>query len=284
MEQPHDKPFFLACGVHKPHLPWVVPRKYYDMFPVDGIQLPPYKEDDLDDLPPEGIRMAKPEGDHKFIVEHDRWKYAIQSYLATIAYTDMNMGRLLDALQKSPYAKNTIICFWGDHGWHLGEKHHWRKFTLWEEATRAPFIWVAPGVTKPGTRCDRTVDFMSIYPTLCELAGIPVPSHVEGTSIAKLLAQPQSPWNGPGVTTYGYMNHAVRTEAWRYIRYREGGEEFYDETKDPYEWTNLAGSPEIERQKSELAKFLPSQNTPARRPAAATKKGRNKPGKKKAKS
>lgn len=280
LSKPHDKPFFLACGVHKPHLPWVVPRKYYEMFPVESIELPPYREDDLDDVPPEGVRMARPDGDHKFIVEHDRWKYAIQSYLATIAYTDMNIGRLLDAFEKSRYAKNTIICFWGDHGWHLGEKDHWRKFTLWEEATRAPLIWVVPGLTRPDTVCDRTVDFMSIYPTLCELAAIPRPSHVEGVSICQLLEHPRARWEQPGVTTFGYMNHAVRSEAWRYIRYSGGGEEFYDEAKDPYEWTNRAGSAEFEQQKKELGKFMPTVNSPARgkskanatRPAAKGKR------------
>ncbi len=264
LNKPHDAPFFLACGVHKPHLPWVVPQKYYEMFPLDSIQLPPYRDNDLGDLPPEGVRMAKPDGDHKFIVEHDRWKSAIQSYLATIAYTDTNIGRLLDALEKSPYAQNTIICFWGDHGWHLGEKHHWRKFTLWEEATRAPFIWVVPGVTKPGTICNRTVDFMSIYPTLCQLCDIPVPAHVEGVSIRKLLGNPDAPWTQPALTTFGYMNHTVRSETSRYIRYRNGGEEFYDEANDPYEWTNLATGAEHQQQMTEMKRFMPSQNAPAK--------------------
>ncbi len=274
LQAPHDKPFFLACGVHKPHLPWVVPRKYYEMFPLDRIQLPPYQQNDLNDLPAAAVRMARPNGDHKQILESGRWKTAVQSYLAAIAYTDMNVGRLLDALDKSPYAKNTIICFWGDHGWHLGEKHHWRKFTLWEEATRAPLIWVVPGVTQPGTVCARTVDFMSIYPTLCELADIPVPAHVEGTSIRPLLANPAKSWNLPGVTTYGYLNHTVRTEAWRYIRYRDGSEEFYDELHDPYEWTNRAESAEFDPQKSELGRFIPAKNKPptANNQKAARKK------------
>lgn len=279
----HDKPFFLACGVHKPHLPWVVPRKYYEMFSVEGIRLPPYREDDLDDLPPAGVRMARPDGDHAKILADNRWKEAIRSYLATIAYTDMNIGRLLDALARSPYAGNTIICFWGDHGWHLGEKHHWRKFTLWEEATRAPFIWVVPGVTKPGTLCARTVDFMTIYPTLCELAGVPVPKHVEGVSIRALLADPQSPWERPGLTTYGYLNHAVRTEAWRYIRYHDGGEELYDEARDPYEWTNRALSAEFEAQKSALARFMPTQNAPVRDKRASQSGQSDAPVKKKGK-
>ncbi len=260
----YDKPFFLACGLHKPHLPWVVPKKYYDLFPLESIQLPPHIENDLKDVPPTGVRMAKT-SEHKEIVKTDRWKAAVQSYLAAIAYTDMNIGRLLDALEKSAYRENTIIVFWGDHGWHLGEKEHWRKFALWEEAVRAPFIWRVPGMTKPGTICDRTVDFMSIYPTLCELAGIPVPKHVEGKSIKPLLADPKASWTTPGVCTWGYQNHSSRSEQFRYIRYANGDEELYDHTKDPYEWTNLASKVEFNSVKQDLAKWFPTTNVPMKK-------------------
>lgn len=270
-----DKPFFIACGLHKPHLPFVVPRKYYDLFPRDQIQLPPYREDDLEDIPPAGVRMAGPAGDHARIQQSGRWKDAIRSYLATCAYTDMNIGRLLDALDRSSHRDNTIVVLWGDHGWHFGEKHHWRKFALWEEATRAPLVWVVPGVTKPGTVCERTVDFMTIYPTLCELAGLPIPGHVEGKSAAALLRNPAAPWDLPAITTHGYLNHAVRTEAWRYIRYADGSEELYDERNDPYEWTNLASrAGACEAVKKELAKYLPILNKePARRPGTTKRAG-----------
>jgi arylsulfatase A-like enzyme len=262
-----DKPFFLACGLHKPHMPWNVPQKYFDMYPLDRIELPKVNEKDLDDVPAAGVRMARPQGDHAQILASGRWKEAVQAYLATITYCDMNVGRLLDALDKSPYKDNTIICFWGDHGWHLGEKQHWRKFALWEEATRAPFIWIVPGLTKPDSRCDRTVDFMSIYPTLCELSGLPIPTHVQGASIKSLLADPQAQWKTPALTTYLFNNHSVRSEQWRYIRYNDGGEELYDETKDPLEWTNLASSADLAAVKGELAKLIPMENKPA--PAAA---------------
>jgi arylsulfatase A-like enzyme len=263
----HDKPFFLACGIHKPHMPWNVPRKYYDMHPLADIKLPPYLANDLDDIPPAGIKMAKPEGDHKNILQSGRWKEAIQGYLAAGTYCDMLIGRLMDAFDKSAYRDNTIIVFWCDHGWHLGEKHHWRKFALWEEATRSPLIWVVPGLTKPGSRCDRTVDFMTIYPTLCDLCGLPIPKHVEGPSIRALLADPKAAWDHPAVTTYKYRNHAVRTEGWRYIRYDKGDEELYDEAKDPNEWTNLAQKPEHAAKKAELAKFLPQTDHPDIGPA-----------------
>jgi arylsulfatase A-like enzyme len=260
LKKKHDKPLFLAVGLHKPHMPWFVPRKYYDMHPLDKIQLPPHTENDLADVPRGGIKMAKPQGDHAAILASGRWKEAVQGYLAAISYADAMIGRLMDAYDKSAYRENTIIVLWGDHGWHLGEKEHWRKFALWEEATRAPLIWIAPGVTRPNSICDRTVDFMTIYPTLTDLCGIPTPSHVQGESIRALLANPKARWDKPAMTTYMFNNHAVRSEGWRYIRYADGGEELYDEAKDPYEWTNLADKSEFAAKKTELAKVMPTKN------------------------
>ncbi len=262
LRKSHARPFFLAIGIVKPHLPWRVPRKYYDMHPLDSIALPPYREDDLADLPPAALRIAKEYGDHARILESGTWKKAVRAYLATITFCDAMVGRLLAALDASPYRDNTIICFWSDHGWHLGEKHHWRKFALWEEATRAPFIMVVPGLTAPDRRCDRTVDFMSIYPTLTDLCGIPTPAHVQGKSIRALLADPTAAWSDPAVCTFGFKNHAVRTEAWRYIRYANGNEELYDERADPFEWVNLAAKPDTAARKTELARHLPAENKP----------------------
>jgi arylsulfatase A-like enzyme len=260
LKRRHEQPLFLSIGLHKPHMPWNVPRKYYEMHPLDSIELPPTTADDLADVPPAGRAMAKPDGDHAAMLASGRWKEAVQGYLAAISYCDAMIGRLIEALDASPYHDNTIVVLWGDHGWHLGEKEHWRKFALWEEATRAPLIWIVPGLTKPNSLCERTVDFMSIYPTLCDLAGIAAPSHLEAKSIRPLLADPQAAWDTPAVTTYGQNNHAVRSEGWRYIRYADGGEELYDETADPYEWNNLAGSREFAARKAELAKFLPTEN------------------------
>ncbi|HKX60558.1 MAG TPA: sulfatase, partial [Verrucomicrobiae bacterium] len=271
----HERPFFLTLGFHKPHMPWNVPRKYFELHPLAGIQLPPHRTNDLDDLPTAGVKMAGPTGDHARVLASGRWKEAVQAYLAAISYLDAQVGRVLDAFDRSAYATNTIICFWGDHGWHFGEKSHWRKFALWEEATRAPFIWVVPGVTQPGGVCQRTVDFMSIYPTLCSLAGISVPKHVEGENIRSLLVNPSAHWDKPAITTFGRNNHAIRTERWRYIRYHDGGEELYDHGQDPYEWTNLAprtaeSSPVLK----ELARWLPTVNKPpVRRAGAAGRDG-----------
>jgi arylsulfatase A-like enzyme len=255
--QKHDKPFFISCGFHKPHMPWNVPQKYYDKFPLESIQLPPYQKDDLKDIPSAGVQMAKPNGDHKQIVESGRWKDAVQGYLAAINYLDMNVGRVVAALDKSAYKDNTIVVLWGDHGWHLGEKDHWRKFALWEEATRMPYIWIVPGMTKAGGVCNSPVDLMSVYPTLCELASIEKPGHVEGLSIKPLLANPAAEWKHVALTTHGYKNHGVRSDRWRYIRYEDGGEELYDHTKDEFEWTNLANEPALEKVKAEMQKALP---------------------------
>jgi arylsulfatase A-like enzyme len=271
LQKEHEKPFFLACGLVKPHLPWAVPRKYYDMFPRDEIELPPHLENDLDDIPEAGKRIGN-KNDHAKFLKSGRRKDAVQSYLATIAYADACVGRLLDALEKSAYKDNTIIVLWGDHGWHLGEKERWRKFTLWEEATRAPMIWYVPGITKSGTICHKPVDFMSIYPTLCELAGVKTPDHVEGKSIIPLLKNPDARWDSAAITTDGYMNHAVRTERWRYIRYSNGNEELYDHSKDEYEWKNLAKNPAYTADIKRLSVFLPKTN--AKNDSKAKKKKR----------
>jgi len=156
---------------------------------------------------------------------------------------------------------------------------HWRKFALWEEATRSPFMWVVPGVTRPNTICDRTVDFMSIFPTLTDLCGIPTPKHNEGVSIRALLADPKAAWDLPAVTTYRYKNHTVRSAGWRYIRYANGDEELYDETNDPNEYVNLAAKPEFAAKKTELARYLPKTDVPD--PAAAGDNAAKKGGKRK---
>ena len=279
LNREHDKPFFLACGLHKPHMPWNVPRKYYDLYPLAEIQLPKVLKNDLDDIPASGVKMAKPEGDHAAMVRSGRWKEAVQGYLAAITFADAMIGRLMDGFDQSKYAKNTIVVLWCDHGWHLGEKEHWRKFALWEEATRSPLIFVVPGMTQPGAVCNRTVDFMSIYPTLADLCGLSIPKHVEGPSIRPLLAQPDAAWDRPALTTHGYKNHAVRTERWRYIRYANGDEELYDHQSDPHEWVNLASKPELAGTKTELARWLPTSNAP--QAAKTADKREKKSGKKK---
>lgn len=269
LQKEHDQPLFLACGIFRPHLPWYVPQKYFDKFPVDKVQLPECREDDLDDIPPAGVKMAKPTGDHAAVLEHNQWHAAVQGYLASISYTDGQVGRLLAALDASPNAKNTVVVLWTDHGWHLGEKKHWRKFALWEEATRTPLIFVAPkgspGLaqgTTAGTRIEKPVSLLDIYPTLVDLCGLPARSGLSGQSLVPLLADPDAEWERPAITTHGRLNHAVRSERWRYIRYADGSEELYDHQSDPMEYTNLAGRAELAEVQKQLAAWLPKENAP----------------------
>lgn len=261
----HDKPFFLAVGIFRPHLPWYVPQRYFDQFASKDVRLPAVKKGDLKDVPPPGRALAigsgsRYEGDHAAILETDNWRNGVAAYLASIAFADKCVGQVLDALEKSPYAKNTVVVLWGDHGWHLGEKEHWRKFTLWEEATRTPLTIVAPGVTPKGATCKRAVSLLDLYPTLIELCGLKSKDALEGRSIVPLLKNPKTSWPHAAVTTHGRNNHAVRSERWRYIKYADGTEELYDHDRDPDEWTNLAGDPKRKEVKEELSAWLPAVN------------------------
>ncbi len=254
--------FFMACGLHRPHTPWDVPKKYFDLYPLESVRIPAVATNDLADVPEAGIAFAKPNGVHANIVRLGLWQDRVRAYLAAVSYADAQIGRLLNALGSSGHQDDTIIVFIGDNGWHLGEKEHWAKSALWREATRVPLIWVAPGVTPPGRRCEQAVDLMSVYPTLCELAGIPTPAHVEGINIKPLLANPTGKWTQPAVVTHLPGNHAVCTADWRYIRYADGSEELYNERSDANEWTNVAAKPEWSDIKKELAGFIPAKNAP----------------------
>jgi len=262
LKKKHDSPFFLGCGFFRPHLPWYVPQQYFDLYPVDKITLPNIKENDLDDVPPLGKKMAKPQGDHRKVLQHKQWRKAVQGYLASITFVDTCVGRVLDAFDASDYRDNTVIVLWSDHGWHLGEKLHWRKFALWEEATHNVMMMVAPGVTQPNQRCAHPVTLLDIYPTLIELCSLEKKPELQGRSLVPLLKNPSAAWDHPALTTHGRNNHSLRTERWRYTRYSDGTEELYDHNRDPLEWTNLAGDPQYAEQKQKLAAWLPKTNVP----------------------
>jgi len=274
LKKPQEKPFFLAYGLTKPHLTWSVPQKYFDLHPLEGIKLPATKKGDLDDLPAFGKKLArevydpsgerdfavKPNGDHANVIVNNQWLKAVQAYLATISFADAQIGRVLDALDRSGHADNTIVVLWGDHGWHLGEKNHWRKHALWDVSTRTPLIFSAPRGVAEDKLCQRPVSLIDIYPTLIDLCGLPKRIGLDGQSLKSLLENPERKWDRPVVITYGLNNHAVQTERWRYIRYRDGGQELYDHERDPNEWTNLASISKYSPQKTKLAKWLPSTN------------------------
>lgn len=261
LQQPKgDKPLFLACGFFRPHQPLFVPQEYFDRFPLEDIELPETKIDDIDDLPPLGVRFAEPDDRHAFVLEHMQWKPAVQAYLASTAFADDMLGRVMSAFDRSPYADNTIIVLWSDHGWHLGEKMHWEKFALWEEATRVPLAVVAPGVTTPGSVCSRPVNLLDLYPTLSELCGLPLRDELEGESLVPLLRDPEAQPDRVSITNYKRGNYAIRTQRWRYIRYGDDTEELYDHDVDPNEWDNLASDPSTEATRLELAAKLPKRS------------------------
>lgn len=277
LEESHEKPFFLACGFTKPHLPWHVPQKYFDLHPLDGIALPAVREGDLDDVPAFGKRLAvevydpsgeknfAPKGgDHANVIANNQWRPAVQAYLATISFVDAQVGRVLEALDRSEHADNTLIVLWGDHGWHLGEKEHWRKHALWNVSTRTPLIISAPqGLSKGiavGQTCQHPVSLIDLYPTLVDLCDLPRRTGLDGQSLLPLLKDPKMPWTRPVVMTYGHRNHAVQTARWRYIQYRDGTGELYDHRNDPNEWTNLATLPGHREIIRELQASLPRGN------------------------
>ncbi len=240
-----EKPLFLACGIFKPHSPFFAPGAYHA--PYQDIGLPTRREDDWNDLPSGAVALLRNkkwfwQGMMK--VEQQKsgaYQNFIRAYAACAAFADAQVGRVLDALDASPRRDDTIIVLWADHGFHLGEKDHIEKFALWEKSTHVPFIVVAPGVTRPGSRCDRPVDMSVLYPTLLELCGLPEDAKCDGVSVVPLLRDPSADWDRPAVMTYMRGNHAVRSNRWRYIRYADGSEELYDHDADPHEWNNLAG-------------------------------------------
>ena len=258
-----DRPFFLAAGFFRPHIPWFVPRRYFEMYPPEEIILPVVKEDDLADVPPAAREFALNQySRHDLLVSTGNWRKAVQAYLACITFSDTQVGRLLDALDKSQHRDNTIVALWSDHGYHLGEKWHWHKQALWHRATHVPFMITAPGVTQAGSHCPAPVSLVDLYPTLVDLAGLPRGEKLDGVSLRPLLENPRASWDRPALSTYLRGNHAVSGQRWRYIRYQDGSEELYDRLQDPNEWVNLAGRAEHSAAKQQLARWLPKTEAP----------------------
>lgn len=260
LQQQGEEPFFMAVGFLRPHVPWHVPQKWLDRFPLDSIQTPPYRADDYADIPDFGRRVAAapmmPTTEE--LIASGEWKAALQAYMACIAFVDAQVGKVLDALEASPHADNTIIVLWSDHGYHLGEKNRFAKQALWERDTRTVLIFKTPD-GPGGETCDQPVELLDIYPTLLELCGLPPNKRLEGHSLAGLIQDPGSSWTHPALSFYGKGNVAVRGERYRLIRYEDGSLELYDMIADPNEWTNLAQSPAHQKVIQELKKSIPKK-------------------------
>jgi iduronate 2-sulfatase len=296
--KPKAKPFFLGVGFVRPHTPLIVPQKYFDLFPLETLQLPEIQAGDAGDTfkhtvnPKEADRGRKI---HDSLVDSfgkDRelaLKKFLQAYLACIASVDDQVGEVIDALEASPLKENTIVVFTSDHGWQMGEKDYLYKNSLWQESTRIPLAIRAPGVAKAGGRCPRPVSLIDLYPTLVDLCGLPTDTKkneqgrpLDGHSLKPLLADPENgTWTGPdtaltALSKWGktddatQQSYALRSADWRYIRYENGKEELYHVTEDPHEWTNLTAKPEhaaqLEGFRTQLLAMIPKSD-PAAKPA-----------------
>lgn len=261
LNEKQDKPFFMAVGFIRPHVPYTAPQKYFDLYDIDSLQIPEIPENEFEDIPMMGKAIAygySPRGGWGDVSQKEEiLPELVQSYLACISFVDDQIGRVLDALGKSPNANNTIIVLWSDHGQHLGEKRHFRKQALWEESTRVPLFFQLPSGLNSGKRSQQVVSLLDIYPTLVELCGLPVSEKLEGESLVPLIEKPSMTKEKPVLTTWMYKNHAVRSNDWRYIRYRDGSEELYNHQTDPGEHINLALDPQYADVIAEHKKWLP---------------------------
>jgi arylsulfatase A-like enzyme len=258
---PPDRPFFVAAGFRLPHVPCFASVRWFDLYPTDGLILPPVKDDDRDDVPDFAWRLhwKLPEPRLSWLKSAGQWENLVRSYLATISFMDSQVGRVLDALDASGKADETVVVLWSDHGWHLGEKGITGKNTLWERSTRVPLIFAGPGISK-GQVCRQPAELLDVYPTLVDLAGGTPAADLEGHSLKPQLrdSEAKRPW--PAITTHNIGNHSVRSLDHRYIRYADGTEEFYDHRSDPNEWTNLANDSQHRPEVLAHARWLPLVN------------------------
>ncbi|MCB2213328.1 sulfatase [bacterium] len=255
------EPFLMFYGTHKAHFPAIAPRRVMERFNIAEVTLPPVNPTDLDDLPPSAFNFIEP-WHHEDVVNGKQWHKAVAAYLATIHYMDEMVGRLLNQFDHSPHANNTIVVLVADHGFHLGEKMHWRKATLWNESSSVIMTVLAPGVTTPGSVCHQPVNMLDLYPTLVDLCNLPANPANEGQSLRPLLENPASVREEPSIMTLEAGNHAVITEQWHYIHYANGDRELYDRNVDPQQWDNLATNPDYEPIMQQLRDWIPDDWIP----------------------
>jgi arylsulfatase A-like enzyme len=263
LQQDFDKPFFMTVGFFRPHVPLFVPPKWFGLYKPDSFALPRNPKSDLDDLPKNflGINDYAVAPTHAEVIRHGKQRSLTHAYLASISFVDHCVGLVVDALKTSPHADNTIVVLWSDHGFHLGEKQHWAKRTLWEESTRVPLLFAGAGF-KPGNACPEPTSLIDIYPTLIELCGLPTNRHLEGLSLVPQLNDPTTPRERPAITSSYFGNHSIRSRDWRLVVYKDGAEELYDHRNDPDEFRNLAGDPAHNARRDQLARWLPKDAVP----------------------
>ena len=276
LKKTHEDPFFLGLGMIRPHVPWHAPQKWFDLYPLEDIKLPPWLETDMEDIPPAGIALADVSQmpTVKWAIENDEWRPILQAYLASISFADHCVGIAVNALRESAYADNTYIILFSDHGYHLGEKSRFAKMSLWDRSTRVPLIITGPDIAPSKTNAP--VGLIDLYPTILDLAGLPANPANAGESLMPFL-KGQDVKREPVTSVYGKDNFAVIGERYRYIRYANGDEELYDLFNDPNEWTNLASNSEYGEIKRGLAVKIPTVTQPElkvkRRPRPAEKSG-----------
>jgi iduronate 2-sulfatase len=260
-----DKPFFIGAGFYRPHCPFIAPRKYFDLYPLDRIAAPAPVTDS--GAPPAAWFTVPP---HWGVNEQGQ-RETIRAYYASISFLDANVGRVLDALDRLHLTDNTIVVFASDHGYHLGEQGQWMKQTLFERSARAPVIMAGPGVTAKGRSTQRIVEFLDLYPTLAALASVPPPDGLQGRSLAPLLKKPNAKWDHPAITQVQrgaagstYMGYSIRTPEWRYTEWDGGkrGVELYDEVRDPRELHNLSADPKQQKAVADMQRLLRSMTGP----------------------
>ena len=261
LQQSFEKPFFMAVGFYRPHVPMFVPKKWFDMHPIESIELPQVLQTDREDLSQYALDLTNlhhVSPTHQWMTSSGQWQHAVQAYLASSTFVDHCVGKVLSALQASEYSHNTIVVLFSDHGFHLGEKQRWAKRTLWEDSTHVPLVISSPGVAG-GFQSDEPVELLDIFPTLLQLAGLPADSGQQGKSLVPLMnQQPVSNWR-PAITSFGPGNFSIRNKRFRLIRYRDGSVELYDHQSDPHEWFNIADHKSSQVVVRELEKYIPMQ-------------------------
>jgi arylsulfatase A-like enzyme len=254
-----EDPVFMAVGFLRPHVPWYVPQKWLDKFPIENIKLPPYLKEDYIDIPAmsKSVNNAPQMPTTEEMLKNGEWKYALQAYYACISFVDAQVGKVLDALDKSKYAKNTIIVLWADHGYHLGEKNRFAKQSLWERSTRTVLIF--KDQENRNKKVSKPVQLVDIYPTLIELCELPKQKQLDGYSLKKYIQGAKVDSIHPALSFYGEGNIAVRGERYRLIQYEDGSIEFYDMFEDPNEWKNLSNRKKYQKHIERLRKFIPEK-------------------------